>query len=343
MFHAKIKCMKKYLFFVGIDVSKLKLDVTFLSDPLEKKPHHFVVSNDDKGIKMIIRELLKRKIDLERTLICFEDTGVYSLPLGCYLTRNRLDYWMIPAIEIKRGKGISRGKTDKNDSKDIAFYALTHLHKLRLSQIPELTLIELKQLFSEREKLVKALKLLCSTKEGVGFIPKEAMSKVMKINASAVRHIEKAIVKIEEEMKRIITENERLKEQNDLIQSIPGLGPQTALYMILVTKSFQSFENWRQVACYAGVAPFEYSSGSSIRGRTKINHLADKKLKSLLNLCALNAKKHDVELKLYYQRKIAEGKPKMLVLNNIRCKLLGRIFATINRGTPYVNMQKFAA
>lgn len=335
--------MKKYLFFVGIDVSKMKLDVTFLEKPLEKKPFHFVVSNDSKGIRVIIKELSKRKVDMESVLISFEDTGVYSLPLGCYLTKNNLDYWMIPAIEIKRSKGLSRGKTDKNDSKDIAFYALTHLHKLRLSKIPELSLIELKLLFTEREKLMKSLKILDSTKEGIGYIPKEAMINVLKINGSIIKQLKKAILKIECEMKRIISENEQLKIQNELIQSIPGVGPQTALYMILVTKSFQSFENWRQVACYAGVAPFEYSSGSSIRGRTKINHLADKKLKSLLTLCAMNAKKYDAELKIYYERKVSEEKSKMLVLNNIRCKLLGRIFATVKRGTPYINIQKFAA
>lgn len=135
-------------------------------------------------------------------------------------------------------------------------------------------------------------------------------------------------------MLEIISENEQLKQQNELIQSIPGIGPQTALYLIWVTKSFHSFENWRQLACYAGVAPFEYSSGSSIRGRTKVSPLADKKLKSLLNMCVMNAKK-------YYERKVEEGKSKMLVLNNIRCKLLGRVFAVINRGTPYVNTAKF--
>ncbi len=74
-----------------------------------------------------------------------------------------------------------------------------------------------------------------------------------------------------------------------------------------------------------------------------MNHLADKKLKSLLNLCELTAKKTDKEIGDYYKRKIGEGKNKMLVLNAIRCKVLSRVFATINGGTPFVNTQKFAA
>ena len=91
------------------------------------------------------------------------------------------------------------------------------------------------------------------------------------------------------------------------------------------------------------LAPFEYTSGTSIRGWTKVSPLADMKLKSLLNMCAIIAVRHDTELKTYYERKIAQGKPKMLVINNIRCKLLARVFAVINRKTPFVNTHKFAA
>jgi len=144
-------------------------------------------------------------------------------------------------------------------------------------------------------------------------------------------------------MKELIKANEQLSNQYELITSVPGVGPQTAMYMIAVTKGFKSFENWRKMACYAGVAPFEYSSGSSIKCRTKVNHLADKKMKALLNLCALNAKKFDKQMAVYYENKVAEGKSKMLVINNVRCKLLARIFSVVKRGTPFVDTFKFAA
>lgn len=328
---------------VGIDVSKLKLDVTFLNEPLEKKPFHFVVENNQKGIAKMIKALKNKDLDLNKFLFCFEDTGVYSMPLSCYLSENNLNYWMIPAIEIKRSKGISRGENDKTDSKDIAFYALTHQHKLRLSKMPEKDLLSLKLLFTEREKLMKTLSIMIKTSENEGFIPKEALKDVLKFNKAFIKQIKATIKKVEDKMQEIITENQEMKKQNELIQSIPGVGPQTALYLILITKSFNSFDNWRQLACYAGVAPFEYSSGTSIKGRTKVSHLADKKLKSLLNLCALNMKKYDPEIKTYFDKKVEEGKPKMLVVNNIRAKIISRVFATIKRGTPYVNTYKFAS
>lgn len=88
---------------------------------------------------------------------------------------------------------------------------------------------------------------------------------------------------------------------------------------------------------------FGYNHGSSIKGRTKVNHLADKKMKSLLQMCAMTSMKNDNQLKEYYNKKKAEGKNSMLILNNIRCKLISRVFAVINRETPYVDTYKFAS
>jgi transposase len=137
--------------------------------------------------------------------------------------------------------------------------------------------------------------------------------------------------------------NEILKEQFALLQSVPGVGKQTAINLIVYTNCFTSFNDWRKFACYAGVAPFEYSSGSSIRGKKKVNHLANKKLKSLLNMAALSAKRNDKELHDYFERKVQEGKNKMLVLNALRCKVLSRSFAVIKRKSPFVNTLKAVA
>ena len=122
-----------------------------------------------------------------------------------------------------------------------------------------------------------------------------------------------------------------------------SIGKQTAANLIATTNAFTSFKNWRKFACYCGIAPFEYSSGSSIRKKTRISHLADKKMKSLLNMAALTAKKPDAELKDYYDKKVKEGKNKMSVLNAIRCKIVSRAFAVIERNNPFVNITKFKA
>lgn len=334
--------MKNYLFHIGIDVSKLKLDVVVLDIELLNQTEHFVVENNQKGIKSILDFLKKKKINPNTTLFCYESTGVYNYPLNVFLSEKKLDYWVVPAIEIKRSKGISRGKNDKADAKDIAFYSLRNIDKLNLSSVPEKEIQQLKLLFSEREKLVKAILLFESSKENKGFISKEIYKEIAQINIKTIHNLKKSLKIIERKMKTTISSNEQLKQQYDLVKSIPGVGEQTAIYFIMATKGFKAFKTWRKFACYSGVAPFEYSSGSSVRGRTKVNHLADKKMKSLLQMCAMTAIKYDPQLKEYYQKKKEEGKNGMLVLNNIRCKIISRVFAVINRQTPYVNTYKFA-
>jgi transposase len=335
--------MKSYKIIVGIDVSKSKLDVWVTHQAQDAKPDHFIVPNNEKGIKEMIKTLQKQKEALEECLFCFENTGVYGMPLAFYLSKIEADYWVVPALEIKRSKGISRGKNDKIDAKEIAFYALTHLHKLKLNTLPAKEIAQLKVLFSEREKLIKAIKLMASTNEMKEFMPAKIINETLKSNLKTVKFLKQQLNVIECKMEKIIAENEKVNEQCKLITSVPGIGRQTAVYLILTTNCFESFDNWRKLACYAGVALFEYSSGSSIRGRNKVNHLADKKMKSLLHMCVLSAVKHDAELKAYYKNKKDQGKNAMLVMNNVRCKLLARIFAVINRGTPFVNTQKFAA
>jgi transposase len=335
--------MKNYKMIIGIDVSKAKLDVWLMQNPKDPNQEHFIVHNNEKGIKEIIKTIRKQKVELIDCLFCFENTGIYSMPLSYYLNKAKADHWVVNALEIKRSKGISRGKNDKNDSKQIAFYAYTHLHKLKLNTLPEKEIAQLKLLFTEREKLVKTIGIMQTTKEAQGFIPEEIIKDVLKLNAQTVALLKKQLKVLEGTIEEIITQNAKIKEIRDLVCSVPGLGKQTALYLIITTKCFEAFDNWRQLACYAGVAPFEFSSGSSIKGRTKVNHLADKKMKSLLNMCALSIKKSDRQIKEYNDRKIAEGKNPMLVMNNIRCKILSRVFATVNRGTPYVNLYKFAA
>ena len=193
--------MKNYELIVGIDVSKLKLDVCVARPSTPNDSKHFVIANTTKGLQELLNRLKKSKIDLNNVLFSFEDTGVYSMPLCYFLSKSELDYWMIPAIEIKRSKGISRGKTDKTDSKDIALYALTHLHKLKLGSLPDETLQEIKLLYTEREKLVKAIQMFERSTENIGFLPKKTLSDMLKINASTIKKLKDNLKKIDQKYK----------------------------------------------------------------------------------------------------------------------------------------------
>lgn len=329
--------------FVGIDVSKLSIDVYILNPRELKGGIHFKVSNSFDGINNLTTRLPQELLSEDEIFFCFEDTGVYSMPLCYFFEERSLSYSCLPAIKIKKSIGIKRGKSDKYDAKEIALYAKTHISDIHLSKLPLIEIQELKTLLSERDKLVKTIKVFKSSQEAFGFMDEKAIASLREHNEQTVRLLKNQLKQIELIISQLIAKNKVIQEQKTLLESIPGVGSQTALFLIIYSNCFHNFENWRQMACYAGVAPFPYQSGTSIHGRTKVSHLAQKKLKSLLNMAALTAVKYDKELSIYYAKKVAEGKNKMSVLNAVRCKLLARSFAVINRNSPFVDLCKFAA
>ena len=158
-----------------------------------------------------------------------------------------------------------------------------------------------------------------------------------------IESLSQQIKTLEKQCRKIIRSNENLAQQYRWITSIKGVGQQTAWHVIATTHGFTRFQKWRQLACYCGTAPFPYQSGSSIKGRTKVSHLANKNMKKLLNMCALSAIRHDKEIKAYYQKKIDQGKHKMCVINAERNKIIARIFAVVKRQSPFVETHKWAA
>ena len=333
--------MKNYRTYMGIDVAKLTLDFCLLTE--DQQPEQDQILNTQKSIDTFLKKLNKSGSQMNNTLFVFENTGIYSSLLALVLSENNLDYAQVPALEIKRSLGITRGKSDKVDAKEIAHYAKRNADKITLSVLPELSLQQLKLVFSEREKTVAAIKIFERTKENEMFLSKEVFGSVKTINNQTVKHLKKQLALLDEKIKKLIREDENLYEQQQLLKSIPGIGEVTSVYLLMATKGFTAFANARKFACYSGVAPFEHTSGTSIKGKTRVSHLADKKMKTLLHMVSLTAIKYDPELKEYYSRKKAEGKHTMLVLNNIKCKIVYRIFAVIQRKSNFVNLHKFAA
>ena len=131
----------------------------------------------------------------------------------------------------------------------------------------------------------------------------------------------------------------------DLLKSVDGIGKRIAIYMVAVTMGFTRFQNPKQFFCYAGLAPFRYTSGKSIHSKSKVSQRANKHIKALLHLAAVSAATHmnDSEYRRYYERKTAEGKHPMLVLNVVRAKLVSRMFAVIRRDSVYQRDYDFSS
>lgn len=138
-----------------------------------------------------------------------------------------------------------------------------------------------------------------------------------------------------------VLENEDVVFNNYILaRSVIGIGLVNSILFIIYSNNFQGFEDARKYACYSGVAPFENTSGTSIRGKTRVSHLANKRLKANLSNSARSAVQNDPELRKYYDRKSKEGKEHGVIMNAVKFKLITRVFAVVKRGTPFVKMRQ---
>jgi transposase len=328
--------MKSYLF-IGIDISKATLDVCVLSPSDITDIHHHPFCNNTKGFIQLLKWLKQKNegVAIEEWRVCMENTGMYSLELNCFLDEKGIWQTMENALQIKRSMGVVRGKTDKADCKTIAMYAYRFYDKLRPYVLPSGTLLRLKALFAQRERLVSMHSQMQVANQSMKGYPKELVKDIQNQNEILLKNLAAEIKVTDKLLKECIQEDEELQRKSKLIQSVPGIGQQTAAYLLIVSRGMQSFATAREFACYSGCAPFEHTSGTSIRGKTKVHYIANRKMKMLLHMAALNAITFNDELKAYYQRKVAEGKNPMSVLNAVRFKLICRIFSVVKRNEEY--------
>lgn len=312
---------------LAIDVSKRSLDIC-----VRPTGATFKINNDLSGFKVLTAAI---NPDLE-PLVVMEHTGLYSLKLEKYLEDQGVPYCKIPALEIKRSNGLVRGKNDKIDSVRIADYAW--LRRTQLVATPKTTekMANLNQLLSLRAKLVKdcgGYKTRIKEMIDTGQVSKSDL--IYKSQKTVMATLNSQIQKIEKVIEELIEADPELKNNFDLIRTIKGVGKIVAARMLAVTSNFKKFRNARKFNCYAGLAPFKHESGTSIRGRSRVSHLANKEIKTVLNMAAFCAIRCNQELKLYYEKRVSEGMRKMSCVNIIRAKIVGRIFAVVKRQTPY--------
>jgi len=325
--------------FTGIDVSKLTLDVF-----IRERQCHRQFRNDADGFVSMIRWVERQTSEpIEATLICFEHTGMYSLPLALFLEERHITFSMIPALEIKRSLGITRGKNDRVDSKRIAEFAYRFSDRVLPTKLPDRDVAKLQSLLNLRNRLSRSLGgYIISKSEIRQVMGEKAVPELFPTYDNMIAAIKAEIKVLEKTIRAIIKGNESLRASFELITGIKGIGLIVACNLIVYTHNFTRFDNWRKFACYCGIAPFEYQSGTSIRGRTQVSSMANHHMKRMLHLAAMCAIHRDAEMREYYARRLADGKAKMSVINIVRNKLVARVFAVVKRGTPFVDVRRYA-
>jgi len=324
---------------VGVDVSKSTIDVHLYVNNL-----HSTFDNNPKGFRAMLKLIKKCGIKANEVFFCFEHTGMYSITLAAFLSEKNTLFVMVPGLEIKRSIGMARGKDDKVDAKRIAEFAHMRRDKLEPITLPSKEVLKIKHLLSLRERMVKQKAgYQASVKEYKAALDPKDAKVLFDTQAKLLSELKKQIKKVEKEILDTLKSDETLSKLYELVTSVKGIGLVIGSYLLTTTNCFTAFDNARKYACYAGIAPFPYRSGSSINGKTKVNHLANKTIKTLLIMAASTARQHDPELKQYYEKRLKEGKNKMSTINVIKNKLIHRVFAVVKRKSPYVVLRKHAA
>lgn len=313
---------------IGIDISAKTLDICVMT---ETALESFAIENNSKKIASFLK-----KHRQESTIIGMENTGRYNHFLYAALAPTAFEVYVINPLHLKKSMGLARGKNDRVDAERICRFLQKHHEELPTWKPDSKTVDKIKLLLTERELRVKIKSQLLSNSQSYGYVKHTGLDKkVTRFNESLIADIEAQIKKIETLIEEAIKEDEQLLQKYQWIQSVPGVGKVLAWMMIVKTQGFTLLTDARKMACYAGVAPFDYQSGASVKRKPKVSVFADKRLKKILHLAAMSAIRLKNDLQEYYQRKVADGKNKMSVLNAVRNKIIHRIFATIKNKACY--------
>ncbi len=333
--------------FMGIDVSKLSFDASLMKVVNHQKQAIQTArfDNTDQGLKAFEKWLTTHQAPMDETaLLVIENTGIYHRIIWSFCTDKNLPIHIGNAAHIKWSFGIARGKNDKIDSLRLCQYAQKHADDIQATPALNPVLMQLKDLVTSRTHLLSQLNSNKTYLKELSNVSDPVVQKHLQAAyKTAIDGIAKSIESLEAMIVKTIADNTAFATNYTLLLSVPGIGHITAVYLICCTNNFAGKISGKQLACYAGVAPFAETSGTSIKGKNKVHKMANKDLKKLLHLCALSAIQYCDELKTYYQRKKAEGKHSMSILNAVRNKIALRAVAVVNNQKKYVDHTKIAA
>lgn len=304
----------------GIDISKDVFDVYSVLEG------HCQFKNDSTGFKLFLKTLPKEVV------VVMEATGYYHYRLAQYLFKQGVLVSVVNPLSVKRfiQMKLAKVKTDKSDAKAICEYG-------KMNEVPMYTALtdvqsECLQLFRLLDAYLKkrtATKNKLHGEDALG-IPSKFVYKSLERD---LKHLNKEVSGIDKRLLELVKQEQQ--QQLTLLKSIPGMGVKTALFLIVVTDGFSKFENAKQLCSYVGITPTIRESGSSVRGRSRISKVGNKKLRNLLFLCAFSACKHNKACREIYERIVNKGKSKKLALIAVANKLLKQAFAIAKSGRPY--------
>ncbi len=327
--------MQKNFYFIGIDIAKDTFVASIYHKPDEPVLTKEALVNNPEGYDQLLLWLQDHKIGKDNCQICMEATGVYSQCIAYYLSAQGYQLSVESPLKVKRAFHPAGHKTDPVDSRQIAEYAYRFCDQLIPWQPKEEILEKIRQLLSAREQFTKQK---VAIKNAIGAYQQQTVQVklINKAHQETLAQLEKQITRIDKELDRLIKQDPNISQKFNHLKSIPGYGMLLSAHLLVMTNNFSQIQDYKQLAAFIGIAPYQYQSGTSVHKKAKIRHYGPMASRKFLRLAAQSVATHDKTFRQYYLRKLAQGKAKALVLNNIANKLLKVACAMIRKNTRYI-------
>jgi len=317
--------MNKDIKYFGLDISYLVFDVT------DSNGNYYQFKNNEFGFKKFTKLLNSE------SHCVMEATGYYHYQLAYHLLESGIKLSVENPLAVKRfiQMKLSKIKTDKSDSKLICEYA--EQVDLKLWQGSSKNEIECLQIARALSVYTKQSTMLKNKLHGEAVLGNPSNVVVRSLKRS-LKQLQKEIKSLEDTL--LIFVKQTHQDLLTRLKSIPGIGPKTAIMLVVLTGGFDRFSSASELCSYAGLTPVIRQSGTSVKGRSRISKIGNQKLRNLLFMCSFNACKYNKACRDLYERIVAKGKSKKLALIAVCNKLLKQAFAIAKSGLIYDDTYK---
>jgi len=311
---------------LGIDISKLKFNVCLINR--EGKLRHKLFSNTAAGFEQLRDWLSKQQV--ESVHACLEATGTYGDSLSLFLHQAGHTVSVINPAAIKAfaQSRLSRTKTDRADAELIARFCLAQAPPA-WTPLPA-QVRDLQALVRRLESLIE-MRVMEENRLSSGI----TVGSVRQSIEEHLTYLNHEIKRTEELIRSHIKNHPTLKQQSELLNSIPGIAETTAALLLSEITDIKQYRSARQVAAYAGLVPRERQSGSSVRGRTRLSKIGNARLRRALYFPAITALRCSPFFQAWAKGLQERGKSKMSVICAVMRKLIHLAYGVLKNDKPF--------
>lgn len=319
-------------FIVGIDISKKWLDC-YLLDRQTGEGYECQVPNTYEGFEQLADWLVDHRADPSQTKLISEHTGRYGEHLLRWATTNEWAHAVVKTTALKKVGNEHHRKTDAFDAEYLADYGVRFSDKLSLTMAPQPAIGQIRRLQAERRAMVDRRAALKS-KVTEADIHDADMERLKDMWSRQVALLTEHITEIESRIQELIDEDTNIKNRYHMMRTAPGMGKVMGPLWVSLFAGQQTLEA-RKISSRFGFAPHPHQSGSSVKGIEQSSGFGNSEVRRVMHQAGLSVKTYYPHYQEYYEKKRAEGKEHLLVINNIINKLIRLYCAMWNNRAEY--------